>query len=365
MPVCNKCKKTIPEDALFCPYCGKRQGSTPARKSLKRANGMGTVYKLQERRKKPWVACRNKVFIGCYATKTEALEALERTQGQEINEQYNATFAEVFDLWKAEHYRDLTPKGVEQYDNAYKYCAELYSLKFRSIKLNQYQTIIDTMAAKGLSQSSANKVKQLIGQMSKWAIREDIILKNQAQFIRLPEERKKEKEIFTDEDIRKLWSASAQPAVQLILIMIYTGLRIGELFTMERDNVHIIEGYLVGGLKTDAGKNRVIAIKPTISPFIESMYAAAPAGGLLIDGYPGQKNAQNYRKREYYPALDRLGIGRKSPHSCRHTFASMAAKAGVRPEVLQKLLGHADYSTTANVYVHQNIDDLKNAVAML
>ena len=365
MPVCNKCKKQLPEGAAFCPWCGKRQGPAPARKTLKRANGMGTVYKLQERRKKPWAACRDRVLIGCYATKTEALEALERTQGQEINERYNATFDEVFTLWKAEHYRDLSPKGVEQYELAYKHCRELGPLKFRSIKLDRYQAIIDAMAAKGLSHSSCNKVKQLLGQMCKWAIREDIIHKNQAQFIRLPEEEKKEKEIFTDAEIRKLWSASADPAVQIILIMIYTGLRIGELFSMQRDNVHVLEGYMVGGLKTKAGRNRVIPIKPTISPFIEHMYDHAPAGGLLIEGYPGQKVAANYRDREYYPALKRLGIQRKTPHSCRHTFTSMMVKAGVRPETLQKLLGHADYSTTANVYVHQNVDDLRQAVSMI
>ena len=49
---------------------------------------------------------------------------------------------------------------------------------------------------------------------------------------------------------------------------------------------------------------------------------------------------------------------RLTPHCCRHTFASRAAAAGMRPDDLQKIIGHADYATTADIYVHQNVDTL-------
>lgn len=60
---CIKCKSPLPEGALYCPMCGKKQVQE-RRKALKRANGTGTVYKLQGRRKRPWVAAKNKVVIG-------------------------------------------------------------------------------------------------------------------------------------------------------------------------------------------------------------------------------------------------------------------------------------------------------------
>ena len=56
--LCIKCKKEIPEYSIFCPLCGKKQVAEK-RKALKRVNGMGTVYKLQGRRKRPWVAAKN------------------------------------------------------------------------------------------------------------------------------------------------------------------------------------------------------------------------------------------------------------------------------------------------------------------
>ena len=46
------------------------------------------------------------------------------------------------------------------------------------------------------------------------------------------------------------------------------------------------------------------------------------------------------------------GIERKTPHATHHTYASRAVKEGLPPEMLQKILGHADYSTTANIYTH-------------
>lgn len=60
---CLKCKKSIPEDALFCPYCGKKQTVAQPRKRKKRANGMGTICKKSGNRAKPWEAQKNGVYI--------------------------------------------------------------------------------------------------------------------------------------------------------------------------------------------------------------------------------------------------------------------------------------------------------------
>ena len=53
------------------------------------------------------------------------------------------------------------------------------------------------------------------------------------------------------------------------------------------------------------------------------------------------------------------------PHSTRHTFASLSASAGMRPEELQKIIGHADYATTADIYIHTNIAALMAEMAKL
>ena len=357
MQKCIKCGKELPPDAVYCPYCGKKQvTTTQQRKTRKRPNGAGTVYKLSGRRRKPWAAARSNVLIGCYATRTEALEALERTQGKDINERYNLTFAQVFQLWSAEHYRDITKAGISTYNRAFDVFETLHNRKFRSLRTSDFQEVIDCHMDK--KHSTVSKYKQLITQMSDWAIREEIITKDFATYVRVPEKEVSEKKIFTDDEIQKLENDGSETA-KVILMLIYTGMRLGELFSLAVSDCH--GDYVVGGEKTDAGRNRVIPIRPEGREYFQYFIDRA-TGPLLLSGYSGNKNAPNWRKRDYYPKLEELGIEPKNPHTTRHTYASWARSAGVPPEVLQKVLGHADYSTTANIYVHTDPAQLVSAI---
>ena len=352
---CPHCKSELPQGAVYCSYCGKKQVAQK-RKTLKRANGTGTVYKLQGRRRKPWVAAKNKVIIGYYERKTDALAALDRLQGRDLTERYNMTFAEVFEAWKGEHYRELTASGISSYNRAYDIFTSLHTRKFRELRTDDYQTVIDQHLDK--AHSTLAKYKQLCTQMSKWAIREELITTNFASYIKLPKAVKKEKEIFTQEEIRKLKEDGSETAM-IVLMLIYTGMRINELFQLPIEDCH--GTYVIGGEKTEAGRDRVIPIRPEGRAYFEYFQRNAE-GPLLLSGYTGQKVADNFRKRDYYPLLERLGIDRKTPHATRHTYASWAVKSGMQPEVLQKILGHAKYSTTAEIYVHSDIEQLVKAV---
>ena len=352
---CLKCNTVLPEGAIYCHMCGKKQVQEK-RKTLKRANGMGTVYKLSGRRKRPWVAAKNKVIIGYYEKKTDALEALERVAGTPLTERYNMTFAQVFQEWKEEHYKCIGEKGVESYDRAYDVFKPIHEKKFRDLRTTDFQSVIDKHLNK--SHSTVSKYKQLITQMSQWAIREEICTTNFAKFVRLPENVKKEKEIFTESEIQKIESENSE-AAKIVLMLLATGMRIGELFSLPLADYH--KTYVVGGSKTAAGKGRVIPIRPEGRKYFE-YFSCQATGSLLLSGYTGQKVVANYRNRDYYPLLEKLGISRKTPHAIRHTYTSRAVKEGLPPEVLQKILGHADYSTTANIYTHLDIDTLVKCV---
>lgn len=353
---CIRCGKELPDDARFCLYCGKRQNGTPPRKPLKRANGTGTVYKLSGRRSRPWVAAKNKIIIGYYSKKTEAFEALERLSGKDLTERYNMTFAEVFEAWKAEHYKEIGVKGKESYERAYAVFQPLHDKKFRDLRTPDFQAVLDGHMSK--SQSTVSKYKQLITQMSQWAIREEICTTNFARFVRLPERKKTEKEIFTESEIKKLEKDGSETA-RIVLMLLATGMRIGELFSLELSAYH--ETYVVGGSKTEAGRHRIIPIRPEGRPHFQ-YFAQHASGPLLLSGYTGNKVVENYRDRDYYPLLKKLKIKKKSPHATRHTYTSRAVKEGMPPEILQKILGHADYSTTANVYTHIDTETLVKAV---
>ena len=78
----------------------------------------------------------------------------------------------------------------------------------------------------------------------------------------------------------------------------------------------------------------------------------------MIDAYEGNKTAANFARRDFKALMDEIGAPDMTPYNCRHTFSTLAVRAGVRPELLQKIMGHADYSTTVGVYTHLDKDDI-------
>ena len=379
MTNCIKCKKEIPNDSLFCLYCGKKQTVTEARKAKKRANGAGSVYKAKGRRRKPWAAVATKyknciretVFLGYFATEREAMDALLNVDPENLSPEYNSTLEDVYKMWSRTHFNDLSVASTEGYENAWKHLTPCHKRKMRDIRTDDFQFVIDNLVKKGRSRSSCNKIRILANQLSKYAMERDITSKNYAQFIKLPKEEKAEKQIFSDAEIKILFKNKWKQVAQIILVFIYTGTRIEELFSIETKNVHLKERYMIGGEKTEAGKNRIIPINEKIYPFIESWYNKDNKY-LLINSQGGKKNARNFREREFYPFLEEVGIlskddkdHRLTPHSTRHTFASMMVQAGAQPELLQKIIGHENYETTIDTYTHFTKDDISSMVSQV
>jgi len=358
---CVKCKKEIPDGSLFCSFCGKKQ-TAEQRKTLKRPNGAGTVYKLSGRRRKPWVAAKNKAILGYYETKTAALESLEAFAKRDITELFNMTLCGIYVEWSKEHLGGLSSHGKESYENSWKHLSTLGDRKMRSLRTDDYQAVINSMIEANKKRATTVKVRSLMTQLNKWAMREDIVEKDFSSFVRLPKDDSEEKKIFTQKQIDKLFEKATDPCVRVILILIYSGLRIGELMAITKENVHLDEDYMIGGIKSEAGKNRIVPINPKIKMFISELYHNAPSGGKLMHGYDGNRSPANFRKREFVPTLESLGMFGFTPHSTRHTCASLMVAAGIPRELIQKILGHAQYSTTADYYVHKNAEELVAAI---
>ena len=383
--LCVKCKKDIPDGAPFCCWCGKRQAAEP-RKTRRRARGSGSICKDPRNVKTPYIARTAPVikgthgkYLGSFATVKEAQAAITEYEQGKYNDLHNIELCDVFERWSSVHFDTLTDSGVQGYKAAYKSIAELHRRPFRDIKAADFQRVIDYHAAQGASRSKLEKIRQLCSQLCKWAMQNDIIDKNYASFVKLPKANtEKVKGVFTSAEISALWEHSRDKRARFVLFMIYTGLRIGEVSAILPENVHIDEGYIIGGEKTEAGRDRVIPLPPNvpeIARFVRE-WLTAP------DGSPFGVPADSLRQYWFYPLLAELHMidppvynpktrkqeyknPRLTPHCCRHTFASRAAAAGMRPDDLQKIIGHADYATTADIYVHQNVDTLIAAMSRI
>ena len=77
---------------------------------------------------------------------------------------------------------------------------------------------------------------------------------------------------FTEWEIEKLFDHENIPFVDTILIMSYTGFRVGELFNIRREDVDVQNMTIRGGSKTEAGKNRLVPVHEKIQKYVMDYY---------------------------------------------------------------------------------------------
>lgn len=333
-------------------------------------NGFGTVHRLSnpDRRRKPYRAaiCAGEkddgsliyTTIGYYKSKKDGILALEEYHNYPTDKK-DITLKELYGEWSDGKYKNISPETVRSYKTAWNHLSPLYNVKIKDIRIAHWQSIIDHSH---LSWSGLHKIKTLSGLLSKYAVQNDIIHKNYAEFIKLPKKKKKQLDVFTDVEIQKLKDRSGNEWVQTVLILIYTGMRINELVTMTLFQIDIKNEVITTGSKTAAGQ-RVIPIHKTILPFINKTVNIN--GNYLIELNGSPLSADRYRKEYYYPALALAGVRKLTPHKCRHTFATLMADRGVDTVTIQALMGHTDYALTANVYTHIDVEKLKRGVQRL
>lgn len=194
-------------------------------------------------------------------------------------------------------------------------------------------------------------------------MRIEITTTNYAQFIILPTAtQSRAHKPFTRAEIKTLWEHTDDAGVRYALIYIYTGLRPSELLRIKRENVFIDKQYMLGGMKTAAGKNRIIPIARKIMPFIADMYS--DGGEYIAMSKKDTKPLFTYDRLraqiwERSPILSKMA---HLPHDGRHTCATLLSDADINKKTIQLILGHASKDITDRVYTHKTISQLIDAI---
>lgn len=373
---CIKCKATIDNDSTYCKYCGKKQQSTQRPKALKRANGTGSVTKLTGRRRKPWqvsvtVDGKRKI-IGTYETRTEALLSLEDFHRSPMSKMYDATVEDVYKIVVEQNKERLTDSGLTNYRSGYKYLEPYAKMKMRELRTIHIQRAISDAANHGVGHSTWKKIQNIASLMCKVAMANDLIDKNYAQLITMPAATEKSDKIsFSEEQLSRLWELwECDNVLTAILALCHNGLRINEFLDLKKTDVDLKQRIIYAkGSKTEAGKNRIIAIPSDVIPLYEKMLTTE--GEYLCPSPTGYRwDAKNFRDRAFYPTLEKYCLdtnnGQKiTPHSCRHTYAALCVKYNLNEKATMDLIGHSKYSTTMEIYANatrKDIDFLRTEV---
>lgn len=358
---CPKCKTQIPSMSVFCLFCGAEIAPKKKKSASRRPMNSGSIRKLSGRREKPYAAYLPRSmggkYIGSYKTKTEASDALvlvlanrpESNRADWLISQFYENFIQ------SDSFSDLSKSAQQSHKGAWLYFSKIENLKMSSIKKSHLQSVIDFAIEQKKSRAVCEKIRNLASILCQSAMSDDVMDKNYARLLDLPKNDKKDKDIFTDAEIDVLRAHSGDLNARLILILIYSGMRVGELLDLKNSDINTTEWYAIGGNKTDAGKNRIIPFIKSIQPYVKSVMSDSE---YFVTGPEGGKMRREYFEKFIFKKfLTEIGILEKpkdgeswrlSPHSCRHTFASLSRKAGIEKDVLTRVIGHTDYEAVTD-----------------
>lgn len=358
--ICKYCHREA-VDAPFCCFCGKPQ--IIQRTARKRGNGQGTAV----RRGKTWTGIRPgyqyvddgglhriRPTKGGFATKKEALEWASSTV--EIREG-SPKLIELWTQYKDNELPKLSYNRQSAYKTARRKLEPLMGRQIHTLTLAELQETVNKACP---TFYPARDCKTVLKALYKLAMTDNktLVHINLAENIVLPKMDETEATPFSPEELAKLWDLFDKHDyfVPYILLMCYTGMMPAELLACKKDMVNTEKQEIVGcGAKTKVRKKSAIVYPDLLRPVVEAIMSRD--GDKLI-----HMNKDNFYD-EYYACLDRAGVEKHVPYSCRHTYGTEAVKLGVHPAVVQKMLRHSTQKTQEK-YTHLSAEEAHEAAKL-
>ena len=267
------------------------------------------------------------------------------------------TFAELyreFYAWKYER------EGARNYSDSTKYisassfknAAALHDRVFADLKSTDLQEVIDLCPHKT---ETKTKIIQLFHELYDYADKIKLCTDDASRHVKLMESRDDVVHgvPFSEKEILRFYQDRKNPVAARLLILCYSGWRISEYASI---SVDLDAGAMTGGIKTAAGKDRVVpvhsAIKETLA-YLAQNNTLMPAGTAKVQAF----------RKEMKQYLKVCGMDPShTPHDCRHTFSALCERYHVSENDRKRMMGHALPDITNSVYGHRTVDDLRTEI---
>ena len=331
-------------------------------------NNYGCVTKLKGNRSRPWVVKVTVYDEEGHAKQVPIDYAETEEKGNIILAEYNnnpwnidrnkVTLVELYNRWTKIKLPKLGTSLQSSLKSAFKHCSKYYGLKYRNIRAYQMQDCIDNC---GCGYSTQGAIKNLWGHLDRFAFECDIIDKMYSSITSAPPIPETSREPFTDAQVTALWKIKDEPWVNTVLIFIYTGFRLNELLGMKTEQLNMKEKYFLGGIKTAAGKGRIVPIHKRIEPLVKEL---VDQGNPYLISYQGKRISQTNYYKFWGEVMKKIDAD-KTPHEARHTFETNLDNAKANRKCIDLLMGHKSKDIGNRVYNHKTIEQLRDTVNLL
>lgn len=326
---CPECSRDVSDIAIACPQCGypisafmttkrKPRGRGAKNKRKKLPNGFGSITEIKGKNlRKPFYARKTvgrdefgKPILkplkpeSYFDTYEAAFAALVEYNRNPYDLAPDITLQELYDKWTRSYFETLkSESSARTITSSWAYCSALYNMRAKDVRarhikgcMDEGYVIIERGKHKGeIKRPTAgikSRIKSMFNLMLDYAVEYEIIDRNYARTFEISDDIIKEKEAakrnhfpFHVDELQKLWDNQDIPYVGMILIQCYSGWRPQEMGLIELSNVDILNWVFTGGMKTDAGINRLVPIHTKIRPIVLKYYdeAIALVGHAITD----------------------------------------------------------------------------------
>ena len=381
--LCRKCHQDVP-DGLYCCRCGTCQEQK--RTARKRGNGQGSVYKLPNGKYKAIVTVgyyvddsgksHRKTRSEVFEKKKDAIMALPGLkESKRDNQKAVVTYKGLYDKWLPTHRAGKST--IDCYKAAMKHFEPVWYLPMSDIDIDDLQECLDNC---GHGKRTQQNMKAVCGLIYKYGIPRNSTPNNLnlAQFLVVGGDGATHRESFSAEQIEKIKNAvGTVEYADYVYCMIYLGFRPSEFLALDISCYDKERKCFVGGGKTEAGTNRVVTISPKIAQIVESIIGDRTSGPVFCDKNWNQITLRDFSDNFFYPVLESAGIEnpmveisggikrhKYTPHSCRHTFATLMKSIDAPSKDKQELIGHAS-ETMLKYYQDVSLDDLRKITDLI
>lgn len=325
---------------------------------MKRANGKGSISHYKQKKLfQVRVPVREngttkRKSLGYYKTRKEAQKVLDEYNFNPYDiDGSTMTFKDLYEIFYKMKKENISYSTKNNYHFNFNHCQSISHLLIKEIKTPHLQDLINRL---GISTGSKKQLKGFLSMLFDYAVQMEYITINRAKYIKIEKHAPvREKSIFTDKEIKRLWENKDIYFVKVILLMIYTGMRIGEVPNIRKKNIDFINRIIRNiGNKTEKSKHRIIPIHSDILAVIEELYNISHTD-YLICVEASTKNEPIHKetiRRNFNKIMTSLGM-KHIPHDTRRTLASILDKNKISETVIMDIMGHTDFKTTKEAYI--------------
>lgn len=340
---------------------------------MRKPNGYGSIKKLSGNRRRPFV-----FFISVEGKQKSVQYFTTQVEAEIFQADYNKlhfhrslpahqiTLAELYHRWLPAHTANTNPSQstLDSYTNSFKHLVPLHYEPIQNLKYADYQKILDSMRKSGLSYSSCKKVRSLISLLEKYAVKIELINKCYAPLLSIGKNKAvRTHHPFSRQKINLLWVHCDEPGVDTVLILLYTGMRVGEMLALQKTDVNIRQGYIRITKSKTASGIRTIPIHHRIFPLIVRRMKSS--GSSLIADSEGKQYDYSCYCIIWREVMHSINADGHTTHDCRHTVATLLDNAGANETAKRRILGHAGGDVTERVYTHKGLRQLRKCIELL